>query len=121
MTSFGALSHFESISSDFEKVKRVLKQTQNPIKAIENLILENKNLRNMLTSFEVKEYDEVKKSLLKSIKKINGINALVFSVNISVKLLKNISFDLLKNSENFFLALFSVQDEKVSIMGSPLS
>jgi len=113
VTSFGALSHFESISSDFEKVKRVLKQTQNPIKAIENLILENKNLRNMLTSFEVKEYDEVKKSLLKSIKKINGINALVFSVNISVKLLKNISFDLLKNSENFFLALFSVQDEKV--------
>jgi len=113
VTSFGALSHLESISSDFEKVKRVLKQTQNPIKAIENLILENKNLRNMLTSFEVKEYDEIKKDLVKSIKKINGINALVLSVNISVKLLKNMSFDLLKNSDNFFLALFSVQDEKV--------
>ncbi len=113
VTSFGAASYFESIFSNFEQVKSILKNTQNPVKAIENLIFENKKLQDRLDALEVKEYAIIKDNLLKSVKKINQINTLVSSVDISSKLLKNISFDLIKNSKKFFLALFSVQDGKV--------
>ena len=113
VTSFAALEYYESNLSDFNQVKKILKNNQSPIKVIESLILENKKLQNRIGALELKDFDSIKKDLLKSVVKINGIKTLIFSNNISTKLLKNISFDLLKNSENFFLALFSIQNEKV--------
>ena len=113
ITSFAALKYYESALSDFNQVKKILKNTQSPIKTIESIILENKKLQNRIGALESKEFDSIKEDLLKSVVKINGIRTLILSNNISTKLLKNISFDLLKNSENFFLALFSIQNDKV--------
>ncbi len=113
VTSFGAVSYFNSILSDFNDVKNIVKNTQNPLVTIENLMVENKKLRDKVESLEAKELVDLKENLIKSIKKINDFNALVFSSNMSSKLLKNLSFDLLKNSEKLFLALFSINNNRV--------
>jgi len=76
-------------------------------------MVENKKLRDKVESLEAKELVDLKENLIKSIKKINDFNALVFSSNMSSKLLKNLSFDLLKNSEKLFLALFSINNNRV--------
>ena len=113
VTSFGAFDYFKSILSDINQVKNIVKNTQDPVKAVENLIFENKKLRDRVSSLETKEIESVKENLLSSIQKINDVNVLISSTTVSVKFLKNISFDLINNSEKFFLALFSVNEDKV--------
>ena len=113
VTSFGAFSYLKSILSDFNQVKSIIKNTQNPVTAIKNLISDNKRLKDKINELENKEIVAIKENLLKSIKKINNVNTLISSTNVSVKLLKNISFDLLRDSEKLFLALFSTDGDKV--------
>ena len=113
ITSINAISYFESIAKDFNLIKQIVKNYQNPIKAVENLILENKKLKDKVDFLESRESDLVQEKLLKSIVKIKEINVLIFSSEISPKMLKKISFNLLNKTSNLFLALFSTDEDKV--------
>ena len=113
ITSINAISYFESIAKDFNLVKQIVKNYQNPIKAVENLILENKKLKDKVDFLESRESDLIQEKLLKSIVKIKEINVLIFSSEISPKMLKKISFNLLNKTSNLFLALFSTDEDKV--------
>ena len=74
---------------------------------------ENKNLKERLEFLEKRELLSIKKDLVKSIKKINDLNVLVCSTEIESKSLKNISFEFINNYKNFFLAIFSIVNNKV--------
>ena len=113
ITSINAISYFESIAKDFNLVKQIVKNYQNPIKAVENLILENKKLKDKVDFLESRESDLIQEKLLKSIVKIKEINVLIFSSEVSPKMLKKISFNLLNKTSNLFLALFSAHEDKV--------
>ena len=88
ITSINAISYFESIAKDFNLIKQIVKNYQNPIKAVENLILENKKLKDKVDFLESRESDLIQEKLLKSIVKIKEINVLIFSSEISPKMLK---------------------------------
>ena len=88
ITSINAISYFESIAKDFNLVKQIVKNYQNPIKAVENLILENKKLKDKVDFLESRESDLIQEKLLKSIVKIKEINVLIFSSEVSPKMLK---------------------------------
>lgn len=113
ITSINAISYFESIAKDFNLIKQIVKNYQNPIKAVENLILENKKLKDKVDFLESRESDLIQEKLLKSIVKIKEINVLIFSSETSPKMLKKISFNLLNKTSNLFLALFSAHEDKV--------
>ena len=113
ITSINAISYFESIAKDFNLIKQIVKNYQNPIKAVENLILENKKLKDKVDFLESRESDLIQEKLLKSIVKIKEINVLIFSSEMSPKMLKKISFNLLNKTSNLFLALFSAHEDKV--------
>ena len=72
-TSINAISYFETIANDFNLIKQIVKNYQNPIKVVENLILENKKLKDKVDFLESRESDLVQEKLLKSIVKIKEI------------------------------------------------
>ena len=113
ITSINAISYFDAIANDFNLIKQIVKNYQNPIKVVENLILENKKLKDKVDFLESRESDLLQEKLLKSIVKIKEINVLIFSSEISPKMLKKISFNLLNKTSNLFLALFSAHEDKV--------
>ncbi len=113
VTSLGAINYFNSFSKKYTQIGNALKNIQNPLKSIENLISENKNLKERLEVLEKRELLSIKKDLVKSIKKINDLNVLVCSTEIESKSLKNISFEFINNYKNFFLAIFSIVNNKV--------
>ena len=63
ITSINAISYFESIAKDFNLIKQIVKNYQNPIKAVENLILENKKLKDKVDFLESRESDLIQEKL----------------------------------------------------------
>ena len=113
VTSLGAINYYNSFSKKYTQIGNALKNIQNPLKSVENLMSENKNLKERLEFLEKERVIINKKDLVKSIKKINDLNVLVCSTEIESKSLKNISFEFINNYKNFFLAIFSIVNNKV--------
>jgi alanyl-tRNA synthetase len=100
------------IDEQFELVNDIREKLRNPKdtrKAIENLIMENGELKKTLERLEMKNIAVIKNELLQKVQDVNGINYIGELVEVSTpEILKNISFALKNDLTNYVVAIAAI-------------
>lgn len=98
------------------EIQELLKNPKNLKKSIESLILERNELKKEIESLHLLQASEVKRSLLKNIENIGGVNYLFSEVKIpNADALKKISFEIKNEIENLVAVLAADIDGKPQI------
>lgn len=113
ITSIKAIKFYEKNLYDLNLIKQKLKNQQAPLKVIETLILENKRKDAIIENHEIERVGVLRKKLLNDAKSIKDLNVIISNLDVSPKILKNISFQLTKNSKRMFVFLSSTRDENL--------
>jgi alanyl-tRNA synthetase len=114
------------INEHFELVHDIREKLKNPKdirKTIENVLIENIELRKRLEKLEIKNLSVIKNELLQKLEIINDINFIGEIVDVSnPEALKNICFSLKKDLTNYVMALAATIEGKshVVIMLDPV-
>ena len=101
ITGDAAKKYFEEQTQLIESIKNILKQTQEPLKAIQNIQNENTVLKKELISLSKMKLQFLKSELIKDFENISGIQFLAREVELNAKEIKEISFEIglaIKNS-----------------------
>ncbi|HEY8690289.1 MAG TPA: alanine--tRNA ligase, partial [Chitinophagaceae bacterium] len=97
------------INEQFEiitAIKEALKNPKDIIKSMENLIIENGELKKLLEKFEAGNLTSIKKDLLQKVEKINGVNFIGQLVTVSnADALKKICFSLKNELKDYVIVL----------------
>jgi alanyl-tRNA synthetase len=112
ITGDAAKNYFEEQTSLLENVNQILKQAQDPIKAIQSLQSENSALKKELNVLSKLKAKVLKEDLLKEIKTLNGIQFCAAEVDIDPQGMKDLSFEIGSQVENIILVLGSVKSGK---------
>ena len=112
ITGDAAKNYFEEQTSLLENVNQILKQAQDPIKAIQSLQSENSALKKQLNVLSKLKAKVLKEDLLKKIKTFNGIQFCATEVDIDPQGMKDLSFEIGSQVENIILVLGSVKSGK---------
>ncbi|MDC0874720.1 alanine--tRNA ligase [Flavobacteriaceae bacterium] len=112
ITGDAAKNYFEEQTSLLENVNQILKQAQDPIKAIQSLQSENSALKKELNVLSKLKAKVLKEDLLKEIKILNGIQFCAAEVDIDPQGMKDLSFEIGSQVENIILVLGSVKSGK---------
>ncbi len=105
ITGKAAKQYFEKIDNDFNAIKSTLKQTGNPLKAINHLQEESLVLHKQIEQLLKEKVHQIKDELKQKISVINGVNFLVTQVYLDANGIKTLAFELGQEIDNlFFLA-----------------
>ena len=114
ITGDAALKYFEEQTQLLERIKNILKQTQEPLKAIQNIQNENTVLKKELISLSKMKLQVLKSELIKDFENISGIQFLAREVELNAKEIKEISFEIGLAIKNSIIVLGSI------ITGKPI-
>lgn len=107
------------INEQLYQLKSIKEQLKNPkdiTKAIENLSIENSELKKNVEKFEAQNLSSIKKELLQKIETINGINFIGQIVEVSnADSLKKICFSLKNELKDYIIALAADIDGKPNV------
>ncbi|WP_026839178.1 alanine--tRNA ligase [Gillisia sp. JM1] len=104
--------YFTEQTSVLSEISAELKNTNNPIKAIQNIQEENANLKKQLDVLLREKAKDLKGELQKEITEINGISFLAKKVDLDAGGIKDLAFQLGENNDNLFLLLGAENDGK---------
>jgi alanyl-tRNA synthetase len=102
----------ESIISN---LKQLVKSPTEPIKAVQQLIDQNSEMRKMVETFNHEKALRLKDELVSKVEQINGINFLAVRVNADASAAKDIAFGMRATIKNLFLVLGSENDGKATL------
>jgi alanyl-tRNA synthetase len=94
------------------ELKKLLKNTKDPLKGAETLIRENEELKKQLEQFKAARAREVKNQLKNSLKKENGVTFLATRLDLDAESIKNIAFELKREIPSLYAVLAAEQDGK---------
>jgi len=114
ITGDAAIKYFEEQTQLIESIKNILKQTQEPLKAIQNIQNENTVLKKELISLSKMKLQVLKNELIKDFENISGIQFLAREVELNAKEIKEISFEIGLAIKNSIIVLGSI------ITGKPI-
>ncbi len=112
ITGDAAKQYFATQSESFNKVKAVLKNAKDPIKAITSLQAENSELKKQIEQLLKEKAGNLKKELTNSFSNINDVQFLAKEVDLDSQGIKDLCFDLGKNLTNAFIIFGSSQNGK---------
>ena len=112
ITGDAVKSYFEQQAELLESVNQVLKQTQDPVKAIQNIQSENTSLKKELQGLSKLKSDFLKNELKGQFKAIGSIQFLATEVDLDPQGMKELSFSLGEGTENVFIVLASSKTGK---------
>ena len=112
ITGDAAKKYFEEQTSLRENVNELLKQAQDPLKAIQSLQSENTALKKELSVLSKLKTQILKDDLLQKIKTIDGIQFAASEVDIDPQGMKDLSFEIGSQLDNVILVLGSVKSGK---------
>ena len=112
ITGEAALIYFEQKSQVLDEVNNLLKNPQNPFKAVEQILAENNSLKKELNKLKKLKSKILVDEIKLEIEDINGIAFLAKAVDLDPQLIKDICFELGKAYDNLFLVLCSSKGGK---------
>ena len=107
ITGEAAKNYFEKQSTILEDVNQLLKQAQDPIKAIQSLQFENIALKKELIVLSKLKAQVLKQDLKKEIKSINEIQFIAKEVDLDAQGMKDLAFELGSDIGNVIIVLGS--------------
>jgi alanyl-tRNA synthetase len=102
-------------STLIEDLKVLVKNPGDPLKAVQQLMEQNSELRKQLESLNNEKAGHLKKELLAKADKINGINYISAITDLDAAAIKDMAFDLRNSLENLFLVIGSESDGKAGL------
>jgi alanyl-tRNA synthetase len=115
ITNEAAREYFADQTQAFSELKAVLKNAQDPVKAVVNLQEENAELKKQIESLLRDKAKNLKGDLKSQLKEINGVNFLAQKVDLDMGGIKDLSFQLGDEVDNLFLLFGAQQDEKAML------
>jgi len=112
ITGEAAKNYFEEQSIFLEDVNQLLKQAQDPIKAIQSLQFENTALKKELIVLSKLKAQVLKQGLTKEIKTINEIQFIAKEVDLDAQGMKDLAFELGSDIGNVIIVLGSQKTGK---------
>jgi alanyl-tRNA synthetase len=101
---------------EYNTIREVLKNPQDTVKAIENIALENSELKKKVESLEAKQLSVIKNELLQKTQSINSINFIGEIIETgNADALKKLCFDLKNNLSNFVVVLAANVNGKANV------
>jgi len=94
----------------------LLKNPKDILRSLKTLLEENQQLRKVVGEFEKIKQKEVKESLKKQIKLLNGISFLSTQVDLDIETMKNIGFEMRNEVDDLYIVLISEREGKVNLM-----
>ena len=107
VTGSAVKNYFENQTIILKNINQLLKQTQDPIKAILNLQSENIFLKKEISTLSKLKSQTLKSELLKEIKIISGVNFLAKEIEIDAQGMKDLSFEIGKEFNKIILVFGS--------------
>ena len=95
-------------------MKQVLK-SNDVLKAVEDLILENQKLEKKIDQYNIQKAVQLKSHLQENLQDYNGIDFIAYQTDLDAKSIKSIAFDLTNSNPNLVLALASSIENKVTL------
>ena len=112
ISSDAVKAYYSDTSHQFSKIKSLLNNPSDPLKSVENLKLENTQLRKEIESLLKDKAMAAKSQLLAEITQVNGFNFLAKHLNLDANGLKTIAFEIGKQFDDLVLILGSDHNEK---------
>lgn len=112
ITGDAAKNYFEEQTALLENVNQLLKQAQDPLKAIQNLQSENAILRKELNTLSKLKAQVVKEQLTQEIQTLSGIQFIAKEVDLDAQGMKDLSFEMGANFDKAILILGSQKTGK---------
>ncbi|MCF6297892.1 MAG: alanine--tRNA ligase, partial [Flavobacteriaceae bacterium] len=102
ITSDSVKDYYYNQDKEYALIKAVLKNTQNPVKVIEQLQDENTKLKKEVAQLLKAKSSSLKDDLIKSVELINGVNFLASQTNMDANTIKSLAFEIGNKVENLF-------------------
>ena len=113
ITSDAVKDFYATQNKEYTLVKSKLKNTPNPVKAIEQLQDENTTLKKQIDELMKDKASNLKATLKSEIEEINGINFIAKKIDLDQNNIKDLAFELGAEVENlfFFVATSQAKDK----------
>ena len=112
ITSVSVKEYFASQANQLKEINAVLKNAQDPIKAVVSLQDENAKLKKQLETLLKDKAKNMKAELALELQEINGIQFLAKQVDLSPDGAKDLAYELGSLGKNIFLVLATAEDGK---------
>ena len=112
ITSDSVKDYFASQASQLKEINVVLKNAQDPIKAVVSLQEENVKLKKQLESLLKDKAKNMKGELAQELQEINGVQFLAKQVDLSPEGAKDLAYELGSLGKNIFLVLATAEEGK---------
>ncbi|SHG52003.1 alanine--tRNA ligase [Winogradskyella jejuensis] len=120
ITNVAVGDYFEDVEKQFESIKSVLKNSNEPVKAVQALQDENANLKKQIEALLKDKAKNLKGELKNEISEVNGVQFLAKKVDLDGAGIKDLCFDLGSNMDNLFL-LFGSETNGKAILSCYIS
>ncbi|WP_413531625.1 alanine--tRNA ligase [Empedobacter brevis] len=115
ITSNKAIEAYKDAEKNYNDVLAALKTKNDAVKAVQNLLDENAELKKQLESFVAQQASSEKATWKAAIKDISGVNFLAVKTNLDTNAAKQNAIDLTKEIENAFIVVGTNDAVKPSI------
>ncbi|WP_299683804.1 alanine--tRNA ligase [uncultured Dokdonia sp.] len=112
ITNDAAKEYFTSETEAYNKVKATLKNAQDPVKAITNLMDENTALKKQVEALVKEKAQNLSGDLEKEYEEVNGVQFLAKKVDLDAGAIKDLAFKLGQNKNDVFLLFGTEQNGK---------
>jgi alanyl-tRNA synthetase len=112
ITSMAVKDHFMAKADTLKEINALLRSTQDPVKAVQQLQDDNAKMQKQLEQLLKEKAKGLVGDLAKQLESRNGIDFLATSVDLSPEGAKDLAYELGANKTNLFLVLATVQDDK---------
>ncbi|MFY8213640.1 MAG: alanine--tRNA ligase [Flavobacterium sp.] len=112
ITSAAVKDYFMAKTDTLKEINAVLKNAQDPVKAVQQLQDENTKMQKQLEQLLKEKAKGLVGDLASKLQERNGIQFLATTVDLSAEGAKDLAYELGANKTNLFLVLATVQDEK---------
>ena len=112
ITGDAAKEYLNQRSQEYETIRKVLNNSKEPLKAIETLQEENKQLQKEINQLFKEKIKSLKSNLKDEIKEIDGINFLSKHIELDAAGMKDLAFELSGEVDNLFLVMGAEVDGK---------
>ena len=115
ITAAKAEAYFCNQESIIHNLKLLVKNPSEPLKAIQQLMDQNIEMRRQIEAFNHENALRLKDELIEQAEEINGIHFLAVCLDVDVNAAKDIAFGMRAAVENLFLVIGSVNEGKANL------